>query len=189
MKQQHAYRIFLLTLVALFLSACNNAWVRVDSAGIDYKDAHYQLKLPLDWVRIVNNDTLIITRDGPEIQRIEIKYRPHEKAFEKLEKGSTIEILPSELAELYIADFKAQDQNGLPSLKILNNEPASIAGNQGFQLHLQYTNAKGLEYEALVKGFTNKDGFYVLRYVAPSLHFFKRDKESYQRTLISFKAT
>lgn len=187
MKQRLRNKLWPTLLLCLLLAGCNNAWVRVDSGGIDYKDAHYQLKLPLDWVRIVNNDTLVITRDGPDIQRIDIKFSPHKKAFEKLKKESTTEMLPSELAELYIADFRAQDQNGLPSLQVLSNEPATIAGNQGFQLHLQYTNAKGLEYEVLVKGFTTKDGFYVLRYAAPSLHFFERDKESYQRALNSFK--
>ncbi len=189
MKRAHVHRSWLLILITLLLGGCASVWTHVDATNAEYQSAHYRLTLPLGWVRIAAGENLVITRDGPAIQMIAISFHPHEKAFEKLEKDSSTDLLPSELAELYVAEFKAQDPNGLPSLEILSNEPAQIAGHQGFRLHLGYTSDTGLQYQTLVTGFVNKDGLFVLRYIAPSLHFFVRDQEIFQSTVNGFRTT
>jgi hypothetical protein len=154
-----------------------------------FENSYYKTTLPVGWVHIAINDSLLITRDGPGIQRIEINYYEHKKAFEKLKKSSSSNMLPSELAELYISNLKAADTNGLPSLEVISNEPTEISGQQGFALHLKFTTESGLHHESLVKGFAIDKGFYVTSYIAPSLHFFKQYKEKYQVVVSHFQST
>lgn len=176
-------------IISILLSGCAGTWTRVNSENTVFKSSYYTTTLPLGWVRIATSNSLRITRDGSDIQRIEINFYTHEKAFEKLKKSASPDMLPKELAELYISNFKAQDANGLPSLEIISNRPAQISGQQGFQLHLKFTDGNGLDHESLVNGFANDKGFYVVRYIAPSLHFFQQHKEQYQATVTHFKST
>ena len=189
MRQHIKNRIWLPVAIILLLSGCAGTWTRVDDSTKAFKTSNYQALLPMGWVLITLDDDLFITRDGVGIQQIEIIYQPHDKAFEKLKKSSSAEMLPGELAELYIGEIKANNANGLPSLKVITNEPTEIGGYQGFHLHLKYTAGNGLHHESLVHGFANQKGFYLVRYIAPSLHFFSKYKDVYQNVVSSFKAS
>jgi len=189
MKRHMNNRIWLLIAIVLLLAGCVGTWTRVDDSTKEFKTNNYQVLLPMGWVLITLNDAVFVTRDGIGIQQIEVLYRPHDKAFEKLKKSSSAEMLPEELAELYIGETKANYANGLPSLKVITNEPTEIDGHQGFYLHLKYTADNGLHHESLVNGFANQKGLYVIRYIAPSLHFFSTYKGAYQNVVSSFKAS
>ncbi len=187
MIQKLKNKTWLILTLTLLITGCAGTWTRVDNTNRIFKNNRYRVSLPIGWVHIAINDDLLITRDGIGIQRIEVLFKPHEDAFEKLEESSSADILTGELAELYIAELKAQDANGLPSLDVITNEPTEIGGHHGFQLHLKFTAENGLHHESLVKGFTNSEGYYVLRYTAPSLHFFSKHKDVFQNVVKDFK--
>ena len=105
----------------LLLAACASTWIRIDDSATHYQDAHYSVTLPAGWLQLSSDDTLILSRDGILLQLISIEYRPHAKAFEHIGKVSSPTMLPSELAELAIADFEAAQDGGLPSLEILRD--------------------------------------------------------------------
>lgn len=174
-------------LLILLLSGCATTWVKVDDAGKNYQHEHYSSTLPTGWLRIENDDGLVVSKDGILLQYISILYRPHEKAFKNIEKDSSSAMLPSELAELTIAEIKAGQEEGLPSLRILSNEPVEIAGRTGFGIHLQYKTTEGLRMEMLLRGIVDEDGFYLVKYTAPTLHYFKRDRQVYESVVESIK--
>lgn len=93
-------------------------------------------------------------------------------------------MLPSELAENVIAGFKSR---GIPSLKILENRPAKLSGKTGFLLHLLYTTDSGLRRELLMTGVVSREGFFLLQYSAPSIHYFERDREKFDALVESFR--
>ena len=167
-------------LLALLLAGCAATWVRVEDADSRYRGEHYSVILPAGWMRSEVGDSLVLSRDGLDLQRIVIEYRSHEKAFEKIEKSSSAGMLPSELAELTIAELKASQEDGLPSLEILDNRPMEIAGSTGYALHLRFKTDAGLRIEVLLRGFVDEDGLYQLLYRAPMLHYFGRDREVYE---------
>lgn len=167
-------------LLALILAGCAATWVRVDDTDSHYSGEHYSVSLPAGWMRSEVGDRLVLSRDGLDLQRIVIEYRPHEKAFEELEKSSSAGMLPSELAELTIAELKASQEEGLPSLEILDNRPIEIAGHTGYALHLRFKTDAGLRIEVLLQGFVDEHGLYQLLYRAPTLHYFGRDREVYE---------
>ena len=167
-------------LLMLLLSGCAATWVRVDDADRRYSGEHYSVTLPSGWMRSLAGDSLVLSRDGLDLQRIVIEYRPHDKAFGNLEKTSSADMLPSELAELTIAELKAAQDEGLPSLEILDNRPVEIAGHTGYALHLRFRTDAGLRIEVLLRGFVDEHGLYQLLYRAPTLHYFGRDRAVYE---------
>ena len=180
-------QIFLI-LSLVVLTACQGLWTRIDAKTVVYKGDHYAVDLPTDWVRLKQKKIMLVTRDGIGVQRIAFEFREHDKAFEETEQKSTPDMLPSELADRYIAELRAADEHGLPSLEIISDRPAMIDGRLGFELHLQFLNNDGLRYERLVSGFSNETGFFVVSYQAPTLHFFERDRATYESALQTFRA-
>ena len=165
-------------VLTLLLSGCVSTWVKVDDVDRHYQGEHYSATLPVGWLRIEGEDNLILSRDGIMLQFISIQFRPHEQAFEKLEKDSSPSMLPSELAELTIAEFKATQEEGLPSLEILSNAPVEIAGRTGFGIHLRYKTDAGLRIDMLLRGVVDDSGYYLVKYSAPTLHYFERDRQT-----------
>ena len=174
-------------LLAMLLSGCVSTWVKVDDSGRNYQHEQYSSTLPAGWLRIENDDGLVLSKDGILLQYISILYRPHEKAFKNTEKDTSATMLPSELAELTIAEIKAGQEEGVPSLRILRNEPVEIAGRTGFGLHLQYKTTDGLRMEMLLRGIVDEDGFYLVKYTAPTLHYFDRDRQVYEAVVKSIQ--
>jgi len=176
----------ILSLIALI--GCQGLWTRIDAKTVAYKGDRYAVNLPTGWLRLQQNKIMLATRDGIGVQNITFVFHEHEEAFEETEQKSTPDMLPSELADRYVADLRAADEHGLPSLEIISDLPITIDGRLGFELHLQFLNDDGLRYERLVSGFANAEGFFVVSYQAPSLHFFERDRATYQNVLQSFRA-
>ena len=174
-------------LLLVVLTGCQGLWTRVDAKTVAYKGDHYAVDLPIGWVRVKQNKIMLATRDGIGVQNITFAFRKHEEAFEETEQKSTPDMLPSELADRYVAELRAADEHGLPSLEIISDRPVTIDGRLGFELHVRFLNDDGLRYERLVNGFANEQGFFVVSYQAPSLHFFERDRVTYQEVLRSFK--
>ena len=177
-----------LMLSLISIAGCQTDWTRVDTDSVAYKGDHFAVDLPTGWVRIQQNDVMLVTRDGIGVQSIIFRFREHSEAFEKTKQKSTPDMLPSELADRYIAELRAADEHGLPSLQIITDRPITISGRLGFELHLQFLNDDGLRYERLVSGFANKAGLFAVSYEAPSLHFFQRDVAAYRQVLETFKA-
>lgn len=179
---------FYILPLLMLLTACQGAWVRVDQDNHLVQVERFEVTLPSGWVRaMVGEKQVIVTRDGVPLQQIDIAFRSHADAFKKLEKESKESQLPSELAELYLADMRAQDQHGLPSLQVLENSPDRIGGVGGFRLHLLFTAPNGLVYEQQVLGFVNAKGFYTLSYRAPQIHYYADSRQGFDQVRQSFR--
>lgn len=182
------YRLFIMLLVGM-LAGCAATWVRIDSANAQYRGTHYHVSLPAGWVRFEKDDTVLLSRDGPDLQRVRVEYRTHDKGFESLKRTSSPGMLPSELADLMIAEIRAASEQKLPSLEVLSNTPVEIGGQTGFALHLRFKTDQGLRVELLIHGFVDERGFYLLSYRAPTLHYFERDRPVFESIASSFRAS
>jgi len=167
-------------LLALLLAGCATTWARIDDADRNYQHAQYRATLPAGWLRLESDDSLILSRDGILVQHIGIQFKTHAEAFEKIKKTSSPSMLPSELAALAIAEFKATQEEGLPSLEILHNRPVEMAGRTGFDLHLRYKTDTGLNMDMLLRGIVAESGYYLVEFSAPSLHYFQRDRQHFE---------
>jgi hypothetical protein len=175
-------------LLSALIAGCATSWSRIDDATRSYQGEHYSVMLPAGWMRLESGGNLLLSKDGIDLQRIIIEYHTHDKAFEKLKKTSSDTMLPSELAELTIADLKASQKDSLPSLKVISNAPVEIGGHAGFLLHLGYKTDEGLRIELLMEGFADAAGYYLITYRAPALYYFERDRGAFESICASFRS-
>jgi hypothetical protein len=172
--------INLVLLLTLLLAGCVGTWSRIDGTTVNYQDEHYRVSLPVGWLQIKSNDSLVLSKDGILVQTISIQFKEHAKAFEKLKQASTPDMLPSELAQLSIAEFKASQDDSLPSLEVIANKPVKMAGIVGFDVQLLYKTDTGLRMGMLMRGVVDDKGYYLVKYNAPMLHYFDRDRAVYE---------
>ena len=169
------------------LAACIPGPARVDSARTQGPDKAYSVDLPVGWIKqYTMENNLMASRDGFLLQSVAIVRRPLKDAFQRTKKDAADSMLPSELAELEIAEIKARDEL-TEALTVLENEPASVNGKEGFRVRVAYHNPRGLEIHEEVYGVVGQSRLYLLVYRAPRLYYFPKYYPDFQKTVESFK--
>jgi hypothetical protein len=182
-------RVAVLMLVLLF-AGCAQTPTRVDVARSEAPDKSYTVDLPVGWIKQVSYDNrkLLASRDGFLLEAIEVSRQPPREAFPKTKKAASDSMLPAELAELEIAEIKTEDQY-TAALNVIENEPAEIAGHEGFRIRVSFKNARGLEIQRVAAGFAEKAAYYQLAFQAPMLYYFGTYYPEFEKTLASFQLT
>jgi len=72
-------------------------------------------------------------------------------------------------------------------LTVVENEPADIAGHQGFRVQVRYKNNRGLEIQRVAYGFADKSAYYDLWFGAPMLYYFDTYYPDFQKAVASFQ--
>ncbi len=179
-------RLAILTVCAA-LAGCIPGPARVDTPHTEGPDKAYSVDLPVGWIKqYTMENNLIASRDGFLLQTIAIVRRPPNHAFDRTKKDAADGMLPSELAELEIAEIKARDEL-TEALTVLENEPATVSGKEGFRVRVAYRNPRGLEIHEEVCGVVAQSRLYLLVYRAPRLYYFPKNYADFQRTVESFK--
>lgn len=176
-------------LLCLLLCSCA-VWTRIDQTdAVKGPGGNYHVVLPLGWVQFnpAGTDKLMITRDGPRMQRILLSRSSLEQAFPKLKKAAAISMLLPELAELQVAEMRTE--NSLTNIEIIETKPATVAGISAYRALLQYKDPKGLPIKILLYGFISKDSYHVLLFEAPQLHYFDRDLPVFEKMVLSARAS
>jgi hypothetical protein len=177
----------ILLLVCLALAGCVPPPARVDSPRVEALDKSYTVDLPAGWIRQYTPEkNVVVSRDGFLLETLAVVRRPLKQAFQRTKKDAIETMLPSELAELEIAEIKARDEQ-TAVLTVLENEPALVSRKEGFRIKVAYRNPRGLEFHEEVHGVVDKSGLYLLVYRAPQLHYFEKYYRDFQRTVASFR--
>jgi hypothetical protein len=183
-------KLVVLALV-LLTAGCATGPTRVQSENTEVTaaDKSFTVSLPVGWVMQTSpDDALLLSRDGYLLEYVEIAHRQHAKAFPKLKKSASEPMLPSELAELQIAELKASGEL-LANLTVIENEPVRLSGLEGFRVRAQYKNKRGLPVDLVVWGVADRSGYSTIRYNAPSLYYFDHYLPDVERMVASFRLT
>ena len=181
-------RLIVISLTALLLAACAGQWTYVrDEDSRHISSSRYDLTVPAHWVVLQKSDSLVVSRDGPELQKIVLHTRPHDKAFPRIKQASSADMLPSDLGAHFIAELHAEDAQGLPSLKVDKEGPARLDGREGFRIEAHYDTADGVRYRLLAYGVADKKGYVDLFYTAPAIHYYKRNLADFEAVRDSLK--
>ena len=179
-------KCYVIVLTA-FLSACAASPQRVDTPRTDGPDKAYAVDLPVGWIKqVTGKRQLLASRDGILLEYILISRTAPKEAFPKTKKAASDMLLPAELAELEIAEIKSEDQFAA-ALTVMENEPAEIAGQEGFRVRVRYKNTRGLEIQRVVYGFADKAGYYQMTFQAPMLYYFDTYYPDFQKVVASFQ--
>lgn len=177
-----------IALVAL-LAACVPPPARVDVPLTVAQDKSYTVDLPVGWIRHIAQDgTMLVSKDGFALQTIGVIHRKSDGAFPKTKKSASETMLPSELAELQIAEMKTETEQ-MAALKVVENEPVLLDGREGFRVRTSYFTQRGLEINRVTYGLADKSGFYRIEYVSPKLYYFDRTFGDFEKVMGSFKIT
>lgn len=179
-------RLTTVCLMAFLVGCVTTTWTRVEQSRMTGPDRAFTIEAPAGWMHAAFvKDAVFLTRDGPAIQFIRVMQTPHARAFPAVKKASEPDMLPSELAELAVAELKA-DPSRL-GLEVVESVPLQVAGHPGFRLHLRFRDEQGLRYEMAVCGFAGKEGLFTLLYHAPTLHYFRSDLPEFERVVSSIR--
>ncbi len=179
---------FLAGLLFVVASGCATGpeWQRTTGEEEVHDEAGYSVTLPAGWfwMRKDANSPMIATHDGPDLQAIRVFHRDHGKAFPNIGQASSPEMQPRELAELFVAEVRKE--HGFGSLEVLENAPAEFGGAAGFRIKVEWRDEGGVRYHGLVYGCATEEGFYVMYYHAPRLHYYAASEPLFESAVDSF---
>lgn len=177
-------------VAGLLLAAPALAWQLVaDGQPFTHAATGYSIQYPAGWRfrKEAFGDETIATRDGPGLQVIYVDYRKHKKAFRAQGKDANADMLPQELAEKFAAEATAA--RSLQNMEVLADEPAELAGQPAFRLHLAYrtaVDAGSVRYQEILVGTNTPQGIFLVGYRGPVLHYFERDAPAFEQSLATF---
>ena len=159
------------------------------TAGGPYEssDLGVHVDLPYNWMRY-NVDTgrmLIISRDGPLLQKIMIERVDIDNDLTHSKKKFSKNMLPEDVAQLYL-DNQSSNKD-ITNLEVMENAPCDIAGNSGFRALYSYRTKDELDIKCLVYGFLRGENVYLISYTAPGRHYFDLDINTFDTLFKSFR--
>ena len=197
---------YFLVLCVILTPACSQSWswklVTQDNKQLKLKEI--SLQLPKDWVifnkhfnkyhAVVNGkreekvaDQVIITKNGLGLDAIRIISFDSGSAFPSVNKGATDSTIPSELAELFIAEKRTV--YGGNKIDVINSKPMTVANEQGFIVQYKMTTPTGIEFTHSAVGIVTPNHFYAFEYRASLVHFYEAGLPSFLQMLDSVKLT
>ena len=168
------------------LAACT-PWTRVDPSNrLEAKQDDYTLELPAGWVRR-NGDgnDFFVTRDGPALNYIAVSRQPHDRKLPHTKRVTRADMLPHELAELAIAEWKSTDATA--NLEVLSNMPVTVGGKPAVRVHIRYRNERGLPIERVMVALVDARGRFTMQYEAPAIVYFQRGLPAFDAMVASVK--
>lgn len=183
-----SWRLRAVLVLALAYSACSN-WdvVREDGGTHEGPQGSYTVTLPRGWVSLKGRpDNLSMTRDGLGLEQIVIFRRPNDKAFPRTKAKASPKLLPHELAELQLSEFKRESEV-LAAATVIDMSPAKLGPRDGYRLHLSWVAEDGLPLVRLVYGLCDDKHYYMLGFEAPEIHYFAKHKPAFEAMAASFR--
>lgn len=173
-------------LLLISLAACT-PWTRVDS-GSRNESRHndYTLDLPLGWVkRTADTNDLFVTRDGPALNYIVVNRQPHDRKLPRTKRETRADMLPHEIAELAIAEWKSSEATA--NLQVLSNTPIMLDGHPAVRVHIRFKNDRGLPIERVMVALVDTKGRLSLQYEAPAIVYFQRSLPAFEAMVASVR--
>jgi hypothetical protein len=173
-------------LLLVSLGACT-PWTRVDPGSrTESRRDDYTLELPLGWVkRTTDTNGFFVTRDGPALNYIAVNRQPHDRKLPRTKRETRADMLPHELAELAIAEWKSSEATA--NLAVLSSTPVRVGGRPAVRVHIRYKNERGLPIERVMVGLVDSKGRLSIQYEAPAIVYFQRGLADFEAMVASVR--
>lgn len=173
-------------LLLLSLSACA-PWARVDpGTRNESKRNDYTIDLPVGWVkRTADTNDFFITRDGPALNYIVVNRQPHDRKLPRTRRETHPDMLPHELAELAIAEWKSNEATA--NLQVVSNAPLMLDNHPAVRVRVRYKNDRGLPIERVLVALVDARGRLSIQYEAPAIVYFQRGLAEFESMVASLR--
>lgn len=146
----------------------------------------FEVDLPQGWYQAREvGDALLVTKDGLPLQFIRIERVSVEDQPPHSKKKFTARMPANDAAEIEVQDLGSSPD--LFNFELLDNNPGSIGGKQGFKLAYTWKTNDGLRLKRVHYGFVDGKWVYRLIYQAAARHYFDRDLPTFERVRESFR--
>ena len=182
MKMKRSLLICL--VLVLFLGGCA-PWMVV---GGPYENTqqNFKAEFPKGWRKFnLSRDDVLITKDGISLQYIRISRSPIEQELQHTKKKFTKEMLPQEVAEIVIQNFRSNPD--IMNHQLLLNNPTTIGGYPGFNIAVAFQTMEGLTKKSIIYGFLSGSSYYEILYEAPERYYFSKEESEFEKVKDTFK--
>lgn len=179
-------RVLVLFVIASLVGC--TPWARVDPANARFESGKgdFSLTQPAGWVRrTADANTLFLTRDGPALNVIVVNRQPHDQKLPATKRETRADMLPIELAELAIAEWK--NAGDTENLVVVSNTPAVVGGKPAVRLHIRWKNERGLPIDRLSYALADDKGRFSLQFQAPALVYYARGLADFEAMVASVR--
>lgn len=168
------------------LAACA-PWARIDPGGrLETRADDYSVELPVGWVKQTGGpNDLFITRDGPALNFIIVARQPHSRKLPQTKRETRADLLPHELAELVIAEWKGTEATA--NLEVVSSAPLLLDGRPAVRVHGRYKNERGLPIDRVIVVLADARGRLTLFYEAPAIVYFQRGLPDFDTMVTSLR--
>lgn len=171
-------------ILGLFFWGCA-PWQLV-GGNYENRSENFKTEFPNGWRKFnLSQDDVFITKDGFSLELIRISRSPIEKKLKHTEKKFTKGMLPQEVAEIVIQNFRSNPD--IINQQILSNIPAEIGGYPGFNIMVSFQTKDGLTKKSVVYGFLSGNSYYEILYEAPERYYFEKHESDFERVKDNFK--
>jgi hypothetical protein len=118
------------------------------------------------------------------LQRILISMKSVQSNFLHTKRMANEGMVAQELAELFIDDIKSNEE--LMNLNIIDNNPATIDGHDGFKFTYTFKTKDGLRKKGITYGFGRGKLIFMMDYIAPEQMYFDKDIKTFEKVRESF---
>ena len=179
------YIIFLIVLVIIMCGCAAWQLVKVERK---WKYSNLEANIPGGWMKFNSpTDILFLTRDGELLQTIRI-YRYQTEKNKELpisKKKFSNNMLTQEIAELIINEIGLR--KGTQNLKLLEDTPTKVGGQEGFKLEYTFNTADSLQIKSIIYGFKDNKFIYLIQYQAAQQYYFDKDIVTFQKFINDFR--
>lgn len=162
----------------LLLAGCQ-AW-QPGGGTVTGKGEAFSLTTPAGWMYATSlGPDLLLSREGPILQRIVVEHRDLTKPPGKEPKRAiTPTLAPFEVAEAIVDELRAN--RDLLEFRLQENTPATVGGRPGFRLVFDFRTKDGLQFTEARYGVIAGTDLWFVRFSAPTRHYFARDLPAFE---------
>lgn len=127
------------------------------------------------------------SKDGPILQQIWIEHRDlkDKDVLPNSKRTLAANLSAFELGEAVADDIRADHK--LFALEMKESAPATIGDQEGFKITFSFRTEDKLRLSETVYGCISGGKLWLLRYRAPTRHYFDRDAATFAQTVSSFR--
>lgn len=172
-------------IVAICLLSGCVSWQQVVKTETIAADKSFKVDLPMDWMSFKGGaDDVLVTNTGMGLEMITVNHYKFNEAFKTTKVVIDKETLIPDLIDYYVADVKKRNSD--LTVSVVKQSLTLLAGQDAFEVELEFKNDKGLRYTQITQGMVTDKGFFEVSLRAPKLHYFNESYDEYKSILQSF---
>lgn len=181
-------RIVSIVVLAIAVSGCST-WRHAGAPeGRTMTAGVYEYQIPSGWTyQVSKDDVLLVSRDGPRVQHAQSRFYVWGRTVidDPERQKLTESMLLSDVADQLLA--LRRRELGLDTIETLSLEPATVAGMEAFRAEYTYRTIDGISFKGVSYGAMRPSGVYAIRFEAPMIHFFERDRPAFESMVRSMR--